>query len=391
MEDFKFKSTIKNVREKNKMFEVELEDSFFYPDGAGGQLGDRGQINLIPVLKVLQDKEGVKIHYLEESPGNPGTNSDCRILQNRRTDIGIQHTSQHLLSSILFDLYSLNTIGFQMGEEYSTIDVDSADFDWNKAETSEEVCLEKINESLKVEIINVKPQEAAKLPLRKKISEKLQTLETLRLVKIGEIDYSLCGGFHAENTQNLNLIKILKFEKIKSENTRIFFAAGKRALKDYQKRTRIISQTTNFLSTSMDELQMRLQNLISDNKSSGKVKKILSESLASEIYTNIQRRANERNEKRIIKILPSEESAKSLSGKLLQEKDSISILLYEGSKNNGYIISSTNRDINAKQILEKIKGFLEINGGGNDKMVLGTVHGNIDAVKNSLEDFLNLL
>jgi alanyl-tRNA synthetase len=150
----------------------------------------------------------------------------------------------------------------------------------------------------------------------------------------------------------------------------------------------ILKETTEFLSTSKEELQMRLQNLMDENKSVSKMSRRLSESLAKEMYQNIQAR-NVDGKRRIVKVLPSEESAKGLSKEIMKEPDTIAVFLFEKSKHNGFNIISTHEKIDAKEILNSLKDKLTIQGGGNSNMTLGVVHGNLEQVKDEVEKIIN--
>ena len=74
-------------------YEIELKENVFYPDGKGGQLGDRGYIG---ESKILEVKESKVIVDRELSLGE----YEYSIDENRRRDIAQQHTAQHLFSSI---------------------------------------------------------------------------------------------------------------------------------------------------------------------------------------------------------------------------------------------------------------------------------------------------
>ena len=248
--------------------------------------------------------------------------------------------------------------------------------------------LEQIMAKVDVEILEVPKNDIHLYPLRKKMSEKIEQLGTYRIVKIGHIDYSLCGGFHVSNLAQLGTVKVIKYEKIKSDWTRLYYVAGFRALIDYQKKTRLLHETTRSLSTSVDELNYRIHNILTEHQEAKRINRKLSENLASALYNSFRSQKATDNVKTVVEILPSEEIAKGLSGKLLHEQNTISFLLYERPKGNGYILSSTQENWNAQSIFRKVKEFLEIKGGGTEKMIQGTVEGNITAVKEKCESII---
>src|SRR6056297_1558734 len=342
-DDVSFTSKCVNQYQRKNEWVVELASSQFYPDGEGGQLGDRGDIHGVPVVSVLRDKGGTILHVMtEEVPCDEEMGVHCRISGENRYDIAQQHTAQHLISANFDNDLSVETVGFHMSENHTTIDLNAADLSEEILEKMEKKLFQQITDLIDVEILSIASKDIHKYPLRKGMSEKLLGVEKLRVVKIGDLDYSLCKGFHCENTGNLGMIKIFKTERLKrakgqeqEQTTRIYFVAGKRALKDYQMSHKILKETTEFLSTSKEELQMRLQNLLDENKTVSKMSRRLTESLAKEMYQNIQTRGIE-GKRRIVKVLPSEESAKGLSKEIMKEPATIAVFLFEKSKNNGF-------------------------------------------------------
>jgi len=390
-ENIEMKRIVKNYYFKNNSRFVELFDTPFYPDGLGGQLGDRGTVAGHNVLEITKDSNGNIIHKIDSGEFVSGEEVSITIDSKRRFDISQQHTAQHIISANAYNFYGYNTVGFQMSEEYSTVDFDTDEFDWEKSSEIELAILEQAYSKVKIEILSVPYSELYKYPLRKKISDKLKSKEELRLVKIGELDYSLCGGFHVDRLFKILPVKIVKYEKIKSSWTRIYFVAGMRAMRDYQKKDNLLHETTNFLSTSQDELNLRLKKLMDDNKLNLKLNKKLSESLANEMYNKIKIRNENERFKKIIEILPTENSAKNLSGKIMKEKNTIAVMLFERSDAYGLNIVSTYDQIKAKEVLSKLSEELSIRGGGNEKTALGTVHGNLSDIKEKIEKIIENL
>ncbi len=396
LKDVFFDSKCVNKYQRKNEWVLELSFSQFYPDGEGGQMGDRGEINGVPVVKVLRDKGGAILHVMaDDVPCVEGEDVKCRISGENRYDIAQQHTAQHLISANFDNDLAVETVGFHMSENHTTIDLNTNDLSEEILEKMEKKLFQQITDLIAIDILTIPSKDIHKYPLRKGMSEKLVGVDQLRVVKIGDLDYSLCKGFHCDNTGNIGMIKIFKTERLKrskgeeqEQTTRIYFIAGNRALKDYQMSHQILKETTEFLSTSKEELQMRLQNLMDENKTVSKMSRRLSESLAKEMYQNIQTRGVE-GKRRIVKVLPSEESAKGLSKEIMKEPDTIAVFLFEKSKHNGFNIISTHEKIDAQEILGSLKDSLKIKGGGNSNMTLGVVHGHLEHIKEEVENIIN--
>ncbi|MFW6262449.1 MAG: hypothetical protein ACOC34_00265 [Thermotogota bacterium] len=395
-EDLFYESKCVNKYKRKNEWVLELSFTKFYPDGEGGQLGDRGDINEVPVISVIRDKGGTILHMMADEPDiNEGDKVQCRISGDNRYDIAQQHTAQHLISANFDNDLGVETVGFHMSENHTTIDLNTADLSEELLEKMEKKVFQQITDLITVDLLTIPIKDIHKYPLRKGMSEKLVGVDQLRVVKIGDLDYSLCKGFHCENTGNIGMIKIFKTESLKrskkneqEQTTRIYYVAGTRALKDYQMSHRILKETTEFLSTSKEELQLRLKNLMDETKTVSKMSRRLSESLAKEMYQNIQTRSLN-GKRRIVKVLPSEESAKGLSKEIMKEPDTIAVFLFEKSKHNGFNIISTHEKINAQEILNSLKENLKIKGGGDSNMTLGVVHGNLEQIKKEAEEIIN--
>lgn len=249
---------IKSCEKYNDNYAVEVEyiDLFstkIYPDGKGGQLGDRGHINNIKILEVKEDK----IILADEIQKGE---YEYYIDNERRNDIAMQHTAEHLFSGIALKDYGFHNVGFRMGEEISTVDLDS---DLISDETIKELS-DKVNKAIlkgaKVLGTTIMKHEIETVSgLRKKISPKI-TDEYIRLVKIEGYDLCACAGFHVGDIKDIRVFKILSHERIKGKYTRITFIAGDRALKDYNKKSEIIKELNHKFSCRDNEIIEKLEN-----------------------------------------------------------------------------------------------------------------------------------
>lgn len=256
-----FTAEIINVLEKDNKFYVELDKTYFYPEG-GGQPSDTGHINSIPVTYVLEEK-GKIYHVIDVKPLKIHR-VKCNIDWEKRYDHMQQHLGQHILSACLFKLFNTNTIGFHLGKNFSTIDIDKL-LSNDEIKTAEKMANKIIFDNVSIEILYPTNSELKKLPLRK-ISPKVN--EQIRVVKIGDIDINACCGTHPNSTIEVQIIKISKYEKYKN-GTRIEFLCGSRAVSDYilkhdsiQKMSSILSCNENSLISEVERLSGELNKAL---------------------------------------------------------------------------------------------------------------------------------
>jgi len=269
---------VKHCYRDGKKFIAVSEKSLFYPDGKGGQLGDRGKIGSVQVLSVFEQDE--MTYHVVPTYIEPGE-YEAEIDQNRRRDIAAQHTAQHILSAAFLRVAQIQTVGFHMGESVSTVDL-------NVPFLTEEALLEAENSAnnvirrcLDVNIEYLKRSEIDSSKLRKPLSDKIK--EPVRIVSIADYDVSACSGFHVSNTGEIGIVKIVDTEKVKGSLTRIYYVAAERALKNYRDAIKTLKKLSTILTSSTHEMASRVESLLAKVKHLSSRQKALSEDLAREM------------------------------------------------------------------------------------------------------------
>lgn len=240
---------------------VRLDQTAFYPS-SGGQPHDTGTLDGIPVLDVWETEDGLVWHLLERALQAEEVKGE--IDWSRRFDHMQQHTGQHLLSAAFVYQLDAQTVGFHLGHDVTTIDLDKAGLTWEQAFQVEDQVNEVIWQNRPVGVHFVSPQEIGKIPLRKPP----QVSGTIRVIWIEGYDASACGGTHCKTTGEVGLVKIIRLESYKG-GTRVAFLCGERALRDYRRAQQILLGTSAELSVGQDELQeavTRLQGELKDTR-----------------------------------------------------------------------------------------------------------------------------
>ena len=247
---------------KIKGDKVYFQDTIFFPEG-GGQSCDLGTINGLMVTDVQE--EGNDIYHL--IPGhNLKVGDEClmKINWERRFDNMQRHLGEHLMSGMWHRAFGGVNRGFHMSDEYMTADI-SLEKDpayktitWDMAMTVEDMTNKAIWDNLPVTVEYFKTRkEAEKMPLRKELAfDKDITIVTAGS-KEDPADCCACCAPHVSTTAQIGLLKIFKVEKNKNM-FRIYFEAGKRAMKDYQRKDQFITDLCNRYSTGFENLQKKL-------------------------------------------------------------------------------------------------------------------------------------
>ncbi|HNR79068.1 MAG TPA: alanyl-tRNA editing protein [Mesotoga infera] len=323
-----------------------------YVDGEGGQLGDRGSVDGHKILSIKRDGELCSIEIEGFIQRKAGETVDIEIDLGRRRDISVQHTAQHLLSAVFERELGARTVGFQMGEEYSTIDLTISILTNEMQELVEKTSNSLIGENRSVRIEIMPGEIAGKLDLRKAISEKVvESGKDIRIVTIEGIDKSACGGFHVQSTGELRVLKIIKREKVKGDLTRIFFVAGQRALLDYYRKHDLIVRASSILSCGYLDLPDRVDSLVEEVKEAKATVRKLTERVAQ----NVARELSLTNGETLF-IEDSEEIISLIPKYIEKEK-----YLFAGRFGDRVLLSSKGVDCGA--IVTYLKNKLEVKGG----------------------------
>lgn len=205
-------------------WEVELREAIFYPEG-GGQPSDRGFIGDVSVLDV-QKRQG-RIFCSVDKEVQLGLQV-VRLDWKHRFDMMQQHSGQHLLTALIVENFGWMTVGFHIGQEVATIDLDTPNIEDNTIRLIEDLVQTSILESRSVRPILVSRSEFEKMDIRSRgVPDWVDG--PIRLIEIDGIDINNCGGTHIKNTSELQSFAIVGRERMKKK-TRISFVFGGRVL-----------------------------------------------------------------------------------------------------------------------------------------------------------------
>ncbi len=368
---------IANILEGKRFSKICFKNNCLFPDGEGGQLGDRGYIDGEYFSSVKRCKNQICVFLETEKQFNVGEIINLYIDMDRRYDIAQQHTTQHLLSAIISKEFNSETKAFKMGEEYSTIDIDLPQFEKEHEELVERLFFNEVKQCRKVSTKDYPFERIKDMDLRKPIKEKLSQEDSIRIVSIDGIDKVACSGFHVSNSGELGLLKIIKTEKKKSNLTRLYFVAGFRALSYFQAVHNLIRWLNNELTSGMKEIPERIKKMEENNRTLKKQNNELQNRLARIYYENVIKDDN---------ICKYVEAEKSIIEKIPDYVDSEEYVLIGKIEENKYMIHS--KKIDLVELYSYLSERLEIKGGcGKTKGQIIT-HNTPKVLLESIEDFL---
>ncbi len=356
-----------------------LDQTAFYPT-SGGQPHDTGTLSQIPVLDVWEDEAGAVWHRLSRLPD--GDVVQGHIDWERRFDHMQQHTGQHLLSAIFAEHFDAPTLGFHLGREASTIDLAYADLTWDVVFEVETRVNQVVWEDRVVTARFVKPEELARLSLRKPPP----VTEHVRVVSVPGIDASACGGTHVARTGEIGLVKVTNIERYKG-GSRVTFLCGGRALADYRRALGILQDVSMSLTVGQDEVPDAVGRLREEAKVTRRALNQAQERLVDiEAVRLWESRSEQGGVSYIIAHWSSEEeggcshtfdAARRMAAQLRERPKTLLFLAVTEEKGVRLVCARSDDlpDINAADILRSAAGALGGRGGGSPALAQGGASG----------------
>lgn len=347
---------------------VELDQTAFYPTG-GGQPCDLGTIDHVDVT-LVEEVDGQVRHYLS-SPLAPSTSAvQGKIDWKRRFDHMQQHAGQHILSASFEEAAGIATIGFHLGREIVTIDLDTQALSSELIRQAEDLANQVVAQNLPIEARFVDQQEIASLPVRKAPTVE----ENIRLVTIPGFDYNPCGGIHPRRTGEVGMIKLLGWEKNKGK-VRLSFISGFRVLEFTRRQQSIVQQVTRLLTCTEADLADQVSRILDEQKET--VKRLQEAKLELQHYEQIEllQQAEQKNGIKIVSKVYQDRTMQELQRLAQQvttsDKDCLVLLLSVSDKCQLVFARGENLSIDVAKLLKQVLPLVEGKGGGKPELAQG--------------------
>ncbi|NBU62415.1 MAG: hypothetical protein EBS28_01285, partial [Chlamydiae bacterium] len=343
-----------------------LSETPFYAE-KGGQIGDTGMIGSFVVEATKTPVKGLILH--EGKATKTIVLSDileARVDSSLRTEIEKHHTAAHILH------YALQQVaGPAVRQQGSFVGSNRLRFDFNsqkplsesEVKEIERICNQKIKENHPVIAYESPYEEVKKEPkIKQFFQDKYDPI--VRVVQIGDFSYELCGGTHVKNTKDILLLKVIKESSIASGVRRIEAICSQEAIALLLQKESTLEKANLLLKCPQDKTLDTLESVLLH-------------------YKKMQKEIEEHKEGEKRKIF--QDLLHAPKGMVIQEltldlKDLVDIAcpLAKGRSesvflfNENRFVLATPPKLDAKKLLEELKGSLTIKGGGTKEFVQGT-------------------
>jgi alanyl-tRNA synthetase len=347
---------------------VVLDQTAFYPTG-GGQPSDRGTIAGVQVTDV-EEVDGKIQHRLAGFLPEGEATVEGVIAWGRRFDHMQQHLGQHILSAAFEQLFDVETVGFHMGEEIVTIDLNKPDLTEAMITEAERLANKIVFENRVVTSRFVDPTELSTLPLRKAPT----VSENIRIVTVTDFDYSPCGGTHPARTGEVGPIKALSYEKSRG-NIRLTFVCGLRTIRVMNEKQNILKELCRMMTCGEAELVGNLTKLQTERKELDHLyQEAKTKLLHFEAHDLLGQASQERGVSLIVKSFadrPVQELQKL--SQMISESAPAAIQLFVTGKDRFQLLFACGSDIllPMNELLKETVKLINGKGGGNVRTAQG--------------------
>ena len=360
---------------------VILDRTLFYPEG-GGQLGDQGilsQEGLQASVLDTRSQNGVVVHLTDKELRNGPIEGE--LDWSRRKQLMDHPTAIHIVGGASRQLLGPHVwqAGSSKGAKYARLDIT------HHSRLSREQ-LDQIEDKANDVVLSNPAIE--KIVLDRSDADSRFGFEIyqggppkhqeIRIIKIGDFDTQACGGTHHDQAGEVGELRIIRSSQVQDGVERLQVVAGETAREHARAQERLLSESSEVLGVSPEDLPVAVARFFEEWKS--QKKKI--DSLEAEI---IRLRTSGGGDEAVLKdgisyvvmeIDPDANPMSMLKNLTLDKaKPTLAIL---GTRGGGgkLIVACTEGTIasekhDATEILQAIAGHIEGGGGGRPTMAQG--------------------
>ena len=252
----RFTARVLSCAQGKKGYDVTLDQTAFFPEG-GGQPYDTGTLGGVQVLEV-HDRGGQIVHTCA-GPLEVGSQVEGIVDWERRLDHMQQHSGEHIVSGLAHAKYGCDNVGFHMGSDVVTIDL-NVELDQQQLEELELEANRYLWQDRPVQLLYPTSDELERMDYRSKKAIQGQ----VRIVTFPGADTCACCGTHVRSAGQVGLIKLLSVQRFR-DGVRIELVCGGRALRYVDAMVAQNRHISNLLSTKAAETGRGVERLLEEN------------------------------------------------------------------------------------------------------------------------------
>lgn len=356
-----FTATVVSCEQVKNGFEVLLDKTAFYPEG-GGQPCDTGSIEKARVVDVQE--KGEEIVHFTDSPLEVGACVNGKIDWERRFDLMQQHSGEHIVSGFIHNKYGYNNVGFHMGSEMITVDLDG-EIDMEGLAEIEAKANDYIWTDALTEELHPTAEELEKLDYR----SKRELTGDVRIIRFPGADTCACCGTHVKRTGEIGMVKLVSCQKF-HEGVRIEMLCGKRAMEYINAINRENNKISNLLSAKVRETSKAVDRLLGENQS---LKTKIAETESS-MLEGIAAEYKGRDFVLINKQGLTPDNVRRLTARLIEQNHGICAVFSGNDDDEGYRYAVGQKSGDLRELVKEMNARLNGRGGGKPFFAQGSLN-----------------
>jgi alanyl-tRNA synthetase len=275
---------------------VVLDRTPFYAE-SGGQVGDQGWLLASGVEFEVRDTVKYRGAFGHVGVLRQGHLADddqitARVDAGRRQATVLNHSATHLLHAAL-----RKVLGEHAQQKGSLVAPDRLRFDFahfepmtrDQIERVEQLVNERVRANDAADVRHMRYEEAIDSGAVALFGEKYA--DTVRVMRFGDFSTELCGGTHVHRTGDIGFFKIVAETGVSAGIRRIEAITGQAAVEWAETSSRQLARVSELLRCSIDNVELRLEQLIERNRQLEKELARQQQKLASQAGTSLVDRA----------------------------------------------------------------------------------------------------
>lgn len=368
-----FTARVTSCCETDRGYLITLDATAFYPEG-GGQPADHGTLGTVKVLDV-QEQDG-NVCHLCDGPLEVGSMAEGTVDWERRFDLMQQHSGEHMVSGVVHKKYGYHNVGFHMGKEYITIDLDGV-IPQEDLQEIENTVNGFIWQNIALHCWVPSREELPQVVYR----TKRELPWPVRIVEIPGVDSCACCGVQVERTGEVGLVKLFSCVKF-HEGVRIEMACGKRALTLLNQAYDQNRQVSQLFSAKIPETAAaaaRINQQLSELK-------FQNVGLQKKVLAGIAAKMAGRENPVLLEDGLNPGQVRELADAVAENCRGAATVL-SGSDDTGYSICIVSKTLDVRPVGKAAAEALSGRGGGKP----GAFQGNLRTSRRKIEEYFHLL
>lgn len=346
--------------------EIIMDCTCFYP-GGGGQVCDTGTINGFRVTDVHYNDSGEIVHVVPGHDLSVGLRVWCSLDWDRRFDLMMGHTGEHLLFCSLHredPELAITKIYISPEEKYVIV---NHDIGWDLIGRALVFANQQIENNLNVRKTTMSREDPDISKVRIKL-EKIPEGQEITVVSIGDIDYSACSGVHVMETGELEMLFVDRKVSAGKDGVAIHFKVGRAAREAAMQLANICLQVIDEASSKPQDIVKTVANMKKDLAVAAEARK----ASAKQAIRNL--RPRDVNGTPVYASMFADADRKTLSdaAEEFRSKGAAVVFVSVGESVSAFIASGTSK-VDCRKILPEVLSAFGGRGGGKPENAQGGI------------------